>query len=112
MKTILSFLVPLLLLSAFSSLSVNSSFYNPAQQSDTLSYKIFKTKKCGWGYDIFIRDVIYIHQPTIPTVKGDKCFATKRDALETARLVIDKLRRGILLPVVTAKELDSLKVKQ
>jgi CRISPR/Cas system type I-B associated protein Csh2 (Cas7 group RAMP superfamily) len=64
----------------------------------------------GWGYDVLMNDVLYVHQPTIPVVSGEKGFKTKEDAEKTAGLVITKIRNNILPPTLTLEELRELGV--
>lgn len=64
----------------------------------------------GWGYDIYVDGTMYIHQPHIPAVPGNKGFKTEEDAQKTAGLVIYKLSIGISPPSITPDELDSLGV--
>ncbi|UCG28256.1 MAG: DUF4907 domain-containing protein [Bacteroidales bacterium] len=62
----------------------------------------------GWGYDIFIDGKVYIHQPMIPAVQGISEFETEAKARKTAEFVVDKIKRNIIPPTVSYKELDSL----
>lgn len=74
-----------------------------------VEYKLYKTGN-GWGYDILINNKKYIHQPTIPSIGGLKSFYTKEKAQKTAEFVCSKIKRKIMPPSVTPKELDSLGV--
>lgn len=62
----------------------------------------------GWGYDVYVDGTMYIHQPHIPAVPGNKGFKTEEDARIAAGLVIYKLSMGISPPSITPDELDSL----
>lgn len=62
----------------------------------------------GFGYNIILDDHVFIHQPSIPSIQGNKGFATKVQAEKVAQLVIYKLTHNIMPPSVTTKELDSL----
>jgi hypothetical protein len=64
----------------------------------------------GWGYDIYMNGSLYVHQPHIPAVSGNKGFNSEKDAKRTAELVVYKIKNNILPPSVTVKELDSLGV--
>ena len=77
--------------------------------TDTIYYKTFKTEH-GWGYDIFVNGKLYIHQASIPAVSGNKSFAKEEYAAKTAEMVIDKIKKHILPPAISIKELDSIKV--
>ena len=48
----------------------------------------------GWGYDILVKDTLFIHQESIPAMEGNKPFATKAQAMEAASQVIAKLKKG------------------
>jgi hypothetical protein len=61
----------------------------------------------GWGYDILRNEVVYIHQPYIPSIPGQKAFTDKKSARKTGRLVIRKLRDH-KVPSVTKEELKSI----
>lgn len=63
----------------------------------------------GWGYNILVDDKTYIHQEFIPAIEGVKAFASKEDALKTAKVVVQKLAKGEV-PAITKKDLDSLHI--
>jgi hypothetical protein len=63
----------------------------------------------GWGYNILVDHKIYIHQEYIPTVMGEKAFICKEDAMKTAALAIEKLKKG-KLPTITKNDLAELKI--
>ncbi len=66
----------------------------------------------GWGYRITLNDTIrLIDQPMIPGREGNTGFRTREEAQKTADLVVAKLKKGILPPSVSRKELDSLGIK-
>ena len=50
--------------------------------------------KYGWGYDILVKDSLFIHQESIPAMEGNMPFTTKAQAMEAARRVISKLKKG------------------
>ena len=62
----------------------------------------------GFGYNIILDNHVFIHQPSIPSIQGNKGFATKEQAERVAQFVIYKLTHSIMPPSVTTKELDSL----
>jgi Domain of unknown function (DUF4907) len=66
------------------------------------------SKTPSYGYDILIDGAKFIHQPYIPSISGNKGFATKEKAEATAQLVIHKLKNNIMPPSLSPKELDSL----
>jgi Domain of unknown function (DUF4907) len=63
----------------------------------------------GWGYNILVDKKIFIHQVFIPAIAGNKEFATKEEAMKTASLAIEKLKKG-KLPVITISDLLALKI--
>lgn len=71
-----------------------------------------KTKQLstgGWGYDIYVKDSVYISQDIIPTITGRKAFASENDAKKLGELMVAKMKNN-LRPVITDFELDSLKI--
>jgi hypothetical protein len=64
----------------------------------------------GWGYDIFLNDVLKIHQPHIPVVQGIQGFKSAYDAELVAKKVIEKLDAGIMPPTLSEQELRELGV--
>lgn len=75
----------------------------------TVTFNTFKAAS-GWGYDIFINGKLYIHQPNIPAVSGNKGFLKEENAAKIAELVIEKLKNNIFPPSVGLSELESLQV--
>ena len=64
----------------------------------------------GWGYQILNNGQLYINQPHIPSVQGNKGFDSKDKAIKTAEYIISKLEKNIFPPTVSPEELDSLGV--
>lgn len=79
-------------------------------QSDKLTYQITNNPDRTFGYDIFKNGKLFVHQPTIPGRPGMAGFKTKADAEKVAKLVIGKIRKGIMPPTVEEKELKNLKI--
>lgn len=72
------------------------------------SYKVVTFKEeNGWGYNIFYKKKIIIHQPYMPVISGQKAFISKKYARETGKLVADKLKKH-KLPRITSDELDAI----
>ncbi|MFZ2340684.1 MAG: DUF4907 domain-containing protein [Bacteroidales bacterium] len=61
----------------------------------------------GWGYDILKKEKVYIHQPFMPAVEGDKPFPDKVSARKTARLVTRKMKNQ-KMPSVTPEEIRKI----
>ncbi|WP_158638318.1 DUF4907 domain-containing protein [Panacibacter ginsenosidivorans] len=74
------------------------------------NYKIIDAPDKTFGYDVYADDKLLIHQTNKPAMPGSKAFATKKDAVKIAELVIEKLRKGIMPPTVSKEELQMLKV--
>ena len=64
----------------------------------------------GFGYDVYINEALYVHQPHIPAVPGNRGFSTEASAKRTGEYVSWKIRNNILPPSLNEKELDSLDV--
>ncbi len=77
---------------------------------DVFTSEAFFTENIGWGYKILRNDTMYINQPHIPAVSGNKGFSSEEKALTTANYAIDKIYQGQSLPAITPQELDSLGV--
>ncbi len=76
--------------------------------SDSLSYKIISGEGQTFGYDIFLRGKLLVHQPMVPCVQGKKGFVKKEDAQKLALFVIGKIRKKIMPPTVTTDEMKQL----
>lgn len=61
----------------------------------------------GWGYDILRKEKVYIHQPFMPAVEGEKPFPDKVSARKTARLVTRKMKTQ-KMPSVTPEEIRKI----
>ncbi len=59
----------------------------------------------GFGYDIYVNDEPYIHQPHIPAIDGNHPFKTEADAQKVAGLVVQKIEGNIIPPTVSTEEL-------
>ena len=63
----------------------------------------------GWGYELYSREKVFIHQEIVPVIEGENPFLSRKDARKTGKLALQKMNNG-KLPVVTRKDLDSLKI--
>ena len=68
-----------------------------------------KQNKLGWGYEIYVKNKIFITQDFIPSVSGNKVFATENDAKQVGELMVFKMNKN-QIPNVTEHELDSLHI--
>ncbi len=84
-----------------------SNFHETTEQ---WSYLTILNDDKTWGYQIQNEGKLYINQPTIPAVQGNKGFKSKEAASKTAEFVISKLKLGLMPPSITIQELDSLNV--
>ncbi|HRH67618.1 MAG TPA: DUF4907 domain-containing protein [Bacteroidia bacterium] len=64
----------------------------------------------GFGYDILAGGKLYIHQPHIPAIPGNNGFSSAEAAKKAGSFILSKMRKNIMPPSVTKKELDSLGV--
>lgn len=65
----------------------------------------------GYGYNILMDGKMYVHQPHIPAVPGNKGFVSVADAKKAGNFIKYKVEHHIMPPSVTVEELDSLKIK-
>ena len=76
-----------------------------------IDIKVFENKDAnltGFGYDILMYDALYVHQPHIPAINGNRGFHTKAQAQAAASFVVYKIRNNIMPPALSVQELDSL----
>lgn len=66
----------------------------------------------GWGYDILVRDTIFIHQPYKPAVQGQQAFETKAQAARMANAMIQKMNRKNSPSLTTGEVETALAEKQ
>ena len=64
----------------------------------------------GFGYDIYLNNEPYVHQPHVPAIAGNKGFSTPENAKRTGEFVAYKIKHNIMPPSVSPHELDSLGV--
>ena len=57
----------------------------PAAKNAKLSYKLITAENKTWGYDIYNNEKLFVHQPSIPAMPGNKGFATKASAEKLAK---------------------------
>lgn len=73
-----------------------------------LTYKIIPAAGNTWGYDIYDNDKLFVHQPTIPAMPGNKGFITKVAAEKVAKKVIEKIGKGENPPTISMDEMKKL----
>ena len=74
------------------------------------TYTIISSANKTWGYDIYMGNKHFIHQPAIPGLSGNEGFKTEADAKKVARLVIGKIKKGEMPPSVSVEEMKKIKV--
>ena len=62
----------------------------------------------GWGYDIYVDNKLFVHQPYIPAVTGLQGFKSESDAKKTGELILYKIKNQVIPPSISIHELDSL----
>jgi len=83
---------------------------NSNTDSEIYSIETFENARENWGYKILNEGNLFINQPHIPAIQGNKGFKSSNDAEKAANLIIYKLEAGIIPPTITVEELDSLGV--
>jgi len=81
--------------------------YRHASSYESFVYPVNK----GWGYDILVKDSVFIHQESIPALEGNKPFITKAQAREAASKVISKLKKGES-PSFSRSEIERIMLSQ
>jgi hypothetical protein len=61
----------------------------------------------GWGYRILRNDAVVVDQPFIPLLPGKTPFPSKRMAVKTGKLVLNRLQNQIV-PVIEFHDLVKL----
>ena len=82
-----------------------------AEKIDTSNtVKVFKSEAPlnGFGYDIIHNGSVYVHQPHIPAIPGQRDFETEQQALAVGNLMAEKIRKNTMPPSVTVEELKKL----
>jgi hypothetical protein len=78
-------------------------------QKNAIVAKAKQLNTGGWGFDIYVKDTVFISQDIIPSINGRKTFASENDALKVGKLMVAKMKNN-LRPIITDFELDSLKI--
>lgn len=96
------------------SISVNTNTLESIPKVTNYTTHIFlvdsANPKSGFGYNVLVDNKIFVHQPSIPSIPGNKTFDTKEKAERVANLVAMKLKNNIMPPSVSKNELDSLQI--
>lgn len=78
-------------------------------QNQEFSYETVQNEN-GWGYNILLDGKLFIRQPSIPSMPGNKGFADEEKAKKVAEFITYKIQNGIMPPSTNKQELDSLGV--
>ena len=70
-----------------------------------------KQNQAGWGYDIYVKNKLFITQDIIPSVAGNKAFKTEDDAKKIGDLMVLKMKQN-QIPNITEQELDSCNIQR
>ena len=88
-----------------------AAFPEPSAYANTkLTYKIIDAPKHTYCYDVFADGRLMIHQTSAPALPGNEGFKTREDATKVALLVLEKIKRGEMLPTISIDEMKRLSV--
>lgn len=80
-------------------------------QTVNIDVRVFQSGD-GWGYDIYMNEKMYVHQPHIPAVSGNHAFRSENDARKAGELMVYKIRNNVMPPSITIEELDSIGIQK
>jgi Domain of unknown function (DUF4907) len=80
--------------------------HHHTKQQEPVSAKVFQGPD-GWGYDILVKDTIFIHQEHIPVIAAKKGFEKKQQAEEAAALVLEKIQQN-KIPTLTKPDIEHI----
>jgi hypothetical protein len=81
-----------------------------ANDSIILNYKLTYSANNTYGYDIYRNGKCIIKQSTIPGIPGEEGFKNKEQAEKVAKMVIEKIKKGIMPPSINNEELKALNI--
>jgi|WetSurSiteA1Bulk_404760.scaffolds.fasta_scaffold02176_3 hypothetical protein len=61
----------------------------------------------GWGYQVLVNNRVFIDQPIIPVLEGNRAFPNRRSALKAGTIVKKKLQAR-QLPNLTREDLEKI----
>lgn len=88
--------------------SCQGKIYENKQQALGLRASVYESEFGGFGFDIYIKDKLTIHQPSIPVFEGKKGFPSEESALKAAQLMIEKILSNQMPPSLSESEVISL----
>jgi hypothetical protein len=89
-------------------LSLFLSIKKARNTEEDIKLEVFQIKE-GWGFQILVKDKVYIYQPVIPAIGGNKAFPSRESAEKIGQLFISNLQHNGKLPHLTEEEIDDLK---
>ncbi|MFM2226577.1 MAG: hypothetical protein RJA07_2779 [Bacteroidota bacterium] len=103
-------IISIMVVFAQQSVSLNSStssasFAKMKSGIKKYTYKIIDSQNTTFGYEIYADKKVMIKQLTIPGRQGNEGFKTKKQAEFIAKVVVDKIKKGIMPPTITNEEL-------
>jgi hypothetical protein len=69
---------------------------------------LFPSEYNGFGYDVSVNGKLFVHQPNIPAMAGNRGFPTEQSAQRVASLVIQKIKDNQIPPTLTLAEVRAL----
>ncbi len=86
----------------------STQYYKHSKGNIEVKTKLTKT---GWGYDIYVKNKLFITQDMIPSIAGNKAFKTEMDAKKIGELMVLKMKQN-QIPNITEQELDSCNIQR
>ena len=84
--------------------------FQNADDSSKYSCIVQQNDTGGWYYEVKVDKKTLIIQKNIPAISGNIAFADSVEASLVARVVINKLGKGIFPPSMKVSEIDSLRI--
>ena len=79
---------------------------HPKSQAGKIEVRTYRVPE-GWGYQIVVRDKVYIDQPFIPVLQGRVAFPDRKSARRAGNLVKQKMINH-KQPTITRDDLRNL----
>jgi len=74
------------------------------KQTNKFECQLIAAAENTWGYDIMMNGQLFVHQPFVPGISGNRGFSTKAKAVLAAELVIEKIGQGLMPPSLSEEE--------
>lgn len=79
-------------------------------QKSEFSFEIIELQGGTFGYDIYKKGILVVHQPFIPAINNKIGFGSKGETQKVALFVINKIKNGEMPPSLSIEELKYLSV--